>query len=282
MDVRVLGSDDAATLESFLRLHRDSSMFLRSNVRKAGLEFKGERYQATYVAGYREGRLMGVVAHSWSGMLTLQAPEAIEEIVSRCVEASGRKVVGLSGPLEQVRRARRALRLEGVATAMEADEALYVLELSALVLPPALSEGQVACRPPLPEERNTLCAWRHAYSVETLGGSDTAAAREAAASSIDMQMAEGNVWVVVTHGEPVSLAGFNATLPDIVQLGGIYTPPALRGRGYAKAAVAGALQVAIERGATRAVLFTDNPSAMRSYQAVGFRRAGDYGLVLLK
>jgi predicted GNAT family acetyltransferase len=71
-------------------------------------------------------------------------------------------------------------------------------------------------------------------------------------------------------------------LPDIVQLGGIYTPPELRGRGYAKAAVDASLLAAIERGATRAVLFTNNPSAARSYEAVGFRRLGDYGLVLLK
>ena len=79
-----------------------------------------------------------------------------------------------------------------------------------------------------------------------------------------------------------SLAAFNAALPDIVQLGGIYTPPALRGRGYAKAAVAHSLLVARERGASRAVLFTENPSAARSYEAVGFRRTGDYSLVLLR
>jgi predicted GNAT family acetyltransferase len=70
-------------------------------------------------------------------------------------------------------------------------------------------------------------------------------------------------------------------LPDIVQLGGIYTPPAFRGRGYAKASVAASLLAARDRGATRAVLFTSNPSAARSYEAVGFQRLGDYGLILL-
>jgi len=29
------------------------------------------------------------------------------------------------------------------------------------------------------------------------------------------------------------------------------------------------------------VLFTDNPVASRAYEALGFRRAGEYGLVLL-
>ena len=44
--------------------------------------------------------------------------------------------------------------------------------------------------------------------------------------------------MAVEGGAPVSLSAINASLPDIVQLGGIYTPPDLRGRGYAKAAVA--------------------------------------------
>jgi predicted GNAT family acetyltransferase len=56
----------------------------------------------------------------------------------------------------------------------------------------------------------------------------------------------------------------------------------LRGRGYAKAAVAHSLLIARERGASRAVLFTENPSAARTYEAVGFRRTGDYSLVLLR
>jgi predicted GNAT family acetyltransferase len=71
-------------------------------------------------------------------------------------------------------------------------------------------------------------------------------------------------------------------LPDIVQLGGVYTPAELRGRGYAKCSVAGSLLAAREGGATRAVLFTQNPSAARSYEAVGFRALGQYGLVLLR
>jgi predicted GNAT family acetyltransferase len=78
------------------------------------------------------------------------------------------------------------------------------------------------------------------------------------------------------------LSAFNAALPDIVQLGGIYTPPALRGRGFAKIAVAASLAAARDRGVSRAVLFTNNPSAVRTYEAVGFRRTGDYSLVLLR
>ena len=75
---------------------------------------------------------------------------------------------------------------------------------------------------------------------------------------------------------------FNARLPDVVQLGGIFTRPEDRGRGYARRLVAGMLQHARADGAPRAVLFTgqDNLAAQRAYEAIGFEPIGLYGLVL--
>jgi predicted GNAT family acetyltransferase len=81
----------------------------------------------------------------------------------------------------------------------------------------------------------------------------------------------------------VSYSVFNATLPEIVQIGGVWTPSELRGRGYARSVVAGSLLAAREQGVRRAVLFADplNAAARAAYLALGFRIVGDYGLVLL-
>src|SRR5206468_11065013 len=83
---------------------------------------------------------------------------------------------------------------------------------------------------------------------------------------------------------PLSLHDALPILPEIVQIGGVWTPPELRGRGYGRAVVAGSLLAARERNVRRAVLFADprNTAAQRAYLALGFRIAGDYGLVLLK
>ena len=203
-------------------------------------------------------------------------------MVRACIAWSGRPVRGLAGPAEQVHRARVALGLENAPTALEGDEELYALDLSEIIVPHALSSGTVTCRPPHPGERDTLCAWRMAYDIELLGAIDSPESRHRAAAFLDAQIAEGNAWVALQDGVPVSLSAFNATLPEIVQLGGIYTPPELRGRGFAKVAVAGSLIAARDRGVSRAVLFTGNPSAVRTYKAVGFRHGSDYSLVLLK
>ncbi|RPJ79351.1 MAG: GNAT family N-acetyltransferase [Acidobacteria bacterium] len=188
----------------------------------------------------------------------------------------------MSGPLEQVHQVRRLLALDAAETTLQGDEGLYAVDLSDLVVPEALSTGAIACRAASSNERDTLCAWRLAYDIEALGATDTPDQRARASAFLDAQIAGGNAWVAVEDNLPVSLAAFNAALPDIVQLGGIYTPPELRGRGFAKVAVAGSLLVAQERGASRAVLFTNNRSAVRSYTALGFSLVGEYSVVLFK
>lgn len=282
MNVRLLDSSDESLLEAFLAEHRDTSMFLRSNLRQAGLNFRPEPLYALYVAAIRSGQITGVVAHAWNGMILIQAPEEAGEIAKECVALSGRPVSGFTGPLEQVKTARVALGLESTPATMESDEWLYTLDLSNLIIPSALLHGITACRVPLEEEYETLREWRFDYDVETLGSPASDETRRRSTGYLDRQLAEGNVWVAVENDRPVSLSSFNATLPDIVQLGGIYTPLNLRGRGFAKVAVAGSLIAARERGVARAVLFTNNPSAARSYEAVGFRRVGNYGLVLFQ
>jgi len=57
--------------------------------------------------------------------------------------------------------------------------------------------------------------------------------------------------------------------------------PPLRGRGYARCAVAGSLLEARADGARRAILFTSNTSGRARVRTLGFTRAGEYGLLIL-
>jgi GNAT superfamily N-acetyltransferase len=255
-------------------------MFLRSNARRGGLVFQAQPFQATYVGAFRCGAIVGVVAHSWSGMVQVQAPALVTELTRACIDRSGRQVTGFSGPLQQVREATAALGLETAHATLRADEGLYALDLSDLIIPPALSAATIVCQPVAPHHRDVLCSWRLAYDIEVLGATDSPEQRKRAAEFLDKQTADGNAWVALDRGTLVSLSAFNATLPDMVQLGGVYTPPELRGRGFAKVAVAGSLLAGRERGASRAVLFTNNPSAVRTYEALGFARVGDFSLIL--
>lgn len=282
-ELRLLRPGDEPALDGFLARHADTSMFLRSNVRSAGLVDRGEPLEATYVAAFEDGRIVAVAAHCWNGMLLIQAPEHAPAVARAAVERSRRAVVGVSGPWTHVVAARETLGLATAPALKDSRDELYVLELSRLVVPDTLGTGELRCRRPDPDELEHLIDWRVQFAVAALGAVDGAELRRASRADILLWHARGGDWVAVRGTTPVAYAAFNATLPEIVQVGSVWTPPAERGRGYARAVVAGALLAARRQGVSRAVLFVEpgNAAARRAYVALGFARAGDYGLLLL-
>jgi predicted GNAT family acetyltransferase len=132
------------------------------------------------------------------------------------------------------------------------------------------------------KDRDELTAWRHDYLCETLGATPGEPTRKRAGEEIARAVEEGRAFVLAMADNILAYAGFNATLPDMVQVGGVYSPPAERGLGYARAATHGALLAARARGVKRAILFTaeENIPAKRCYEGLGFQRVGDYGIVI--
>jgi predicted GNAT family acetyltransferase len=63
----------------------------------------------------------------------------------------------------------------------------------------------------------------------------------------------------------------------VVRVGPVWTPPDLRGRGYASALVAATTALALERGARRCMLFADvaNATSNAIYRRIGFERVAD-------
>jgi predicted GNAT family acetyltransferase len=94
----------------------------------------------------------------------------------------------------------------------------------------------------------------------------------------------GNSWILEDGGRPVSTSSFNTRIKEVVQVGGVWTPPGLRSRGYGRGAVAASLLSEREKGVHAAILFTgeENIPAQKAYEALGFELIGDYRITLLK
>jgi len=277
--VRLLHGGDQAALEAFLAAHADSSMFLLANSRKGGLVDGGLPLQATYAAAFEGARIVAVAAHSWLGTVLLQAPVRLGEVVRAAVAASGRRVKGLLGPYSQALEAAEALGASEVRH--EGRELLYALDLRALRIPEPLDSGRVRCRRPRDPELPLLTGWRADYVLEARVEDQGPDLRARSAVSIELLHADGADFLLEEAGSPVAYCCYNARTAEAVQIGGVWTPVPLRGRGYARCVVAGALQAAASQGASRAVLFTPeaNLRARRSYQSLGFSVVGDYGLI---
>jgi predicted GNAT family acetyltransferase len=239
---RILEPGDEAALEAFLLRHAASSMFLRSNARLAGLADHGEPFQGTYAAAFDGADIVAVVGHFWNGNIILQAPDHLEALLGLVVSQSGRKVKGIVGPWEQANAARRQLGLDTEAAHLFSREILMSLALDRLVVPEPLAGGRVQCRKPRKDEAEWLTVCRRDYQIEAVGRTDGPDLLEECREETRRDYAD---WTVLTDGaSPLACTRFNARLPDTVQVGGVFTPPDLRGRGYARAAVAGSLLAA--------------------------------------
>ena len=74
------------------------------------------------------------------------------------------------------------------------------------------------------------------------------------------------------EGRPVALAGILRRTRDAAAIAEVYTPPALRGRGYAGAATAAVVERIYAEGRTTVCLYCDlrNPASRRCYAKLGF------------
>ncbi|MBD2517828.1 GNAT family N-acetyltransferase [Nostoc sp. FACHB-973] len=283
--LKVLQPGDEPLLEAFLSEHADTSMFLRSNWRAAGLVDQGARFQGTYIAAYINEAIVAVAAHFWNGMVIVQAPVHLAEVVQVAVTESGHPIAGISGPAAQVEATKSVLGLSNRLTQLDESEILFSLTLADLQIPPALAAKEVQCRLPHADELELLSEWCAAYNIEALGQTETPNLRPACRQVIEARQATSMHWILLAENTPVSYSAFNASLPDIVQIGGVWTPPALRGKGYAKSVVAGSLLEVRSHGVKRAILFTsqDNQAAQAVYRGIGFLPTGEkYGLVLFE
>jgi hypothetical protein len=85
------------------------------------------------------------------------------------------------------------------------------------------------------------------------------------------------VWLWEDEGRAVSMAAYSGPTPHGIRIGGVYTPPEVRARGYASACVAALTKLLLEGGRRFCFLYTDlsNPTSNSIYQRVGYRPISD-------
>ncbi|MCK0126354.1 GNAT family N-acetyltransferase [Gelidibacter sp. F2691] len=275
--IRLAQAGDEPAIEAFLAGHAETSMFLRSNLLKFGL-FNREHGNATEYWLTGEGWIDGVFGMSNAGFVMSQAPDAGQSHWDAlAAKVTGRQLVGITGEAHQVEAAKRALGVTGSDWALESPEPLYRLPLSDLLIPN--TPGTI--RAPIEADRDLIFTWTRAYSAE-LHMSSPERLDEEAKGRTDRALATGDVRILEIGGQPVAMTAINARLPEMIQIGGVYTPPELRGNGYARRVVALHLAQERNKGVATAILFASGPAACRAYEAIGFQCIGSYALAILK
>lgn len=256
---------DRAAVAALLDTDPGGTMFPRGNLAGLGVEAD------FWVSGDPVSAVVGLTR---SGRMVLPHGPGADWAGARAMLA-GHAVAGFAGRPDQVRALRAALGLEALPARFDSDEPGYALDLARLALPDCTG---TTLAPLTAADTATVLAWRAAYEVETFATPPEEAAanaRDALARWLDA----GSHRLLWRDGQAVALSGFNARLPDTVQVGGVYVPPEMRGQGLARRVVGLHLDEARRQGATRAVLFAASAPAERAYRALGFQPAGRFALI---
>jgi hypothetical protein len=118
-----------------------------------------------------------------------------------------------------------------------------------------------------------VARWIGEFSTEALPGGDMAKSRESAASRIALR--DVYLWESM---QPVSMAATTRPTTNGIGISLVYTPPGLRGKGYASACVAALSQRLLDSGRKFCCLFTDlsNPTSNHIYQSIGYTPVADF------
>jgi predicted GNAT family acetyltransferase len=119
-----------------------------------------------------------------------------------------------------------------------------------------------------------LVDWLQAFEAEALHsvGNGEDRARRIVEYRLTAERAGLMLWE--NDGQVVSVAGFGGETPNGIRIGPVYTPPDLRGRGYATALVAQLSSQLLAEGRRFCFLYTDlaNPTSNAIYERIGYVR----------
>jgi predicted GNAT family acetyltransferase len=121
-----------------------------------------------------------------------------------------------------------------------------------------------------------LAHWFVAFTEEALYGIEQAILEEVR-ERVKTRVETGMLYVWEDR-EPVCMLGTGRKSTNGISIGPVYTPPNVRGKGYASSGVARVSQLLLDQGRSYCTLFTDlaNPTSNRIYQNVGYRPICDY------
>lgn len=285
---RLLQEADAPALDYFLAPHTPWAYFMRSNIRRGGVDYQGQEYQADYFGIWCDDELCGLLAHSWIGSVQCFLPQT--EVVAPLIALWStqlmrvpRSIECLLGPAAHVTALKQACgwRAEDFRPHSE-NEQLFTLELTGMLKPRLLDLGDVIVRRAEHIDASTLSQWRFDFNIEAIGAEPSTALQEKSAAEVARRIAERELYVLTHRGVLKSFCGAGGFLPDWKIIGPVWTPPDERDKGYGRAVTAGALALLIQEGASHAVLFAGNPRAKRTYESIGFTARGDWKLSFFK
>lgn len=235
----------------------------------------GEYATTPYFAVVHDGeRVVAVAVRTPPSNLvlsTIDEPAALTVLVDDA-QALWPDLPGVLGGTQDARRfAELWTARTGRTATLRTAERVFRLER---VIRPRPASG--AMRLAEPRDRARIASWFVAFGAEALRLTQDLARMEAFTDRFIARIG-GRAMYLWDDGGTVCMTGASAVTPQGSRVGPVYTPPHLRGRGYASALVAAVSQTELDAGRRFCFLFTDlaNPTSNKIYRDIGYEPVCD-------
>jgi uncharacterized protein len=139
------------------------------------------------------------------------------------------------------------------------------------VLPIPMPPGDP--RPATPGDRDLVLAWMREFAAEAIPHQPESERQERLFEQRLVGSPRHGLWLWEDAGRPVSMSGYGGETPNGIRIGPVYTPPELRGNGYATGLVSAQSRWLLESGRRFCFLYTDldNATSNALYRRIGYR-----------
>lgn len=267
---------------ALLRRHQETSLFLLGNRHDYGPVLTAHLNSGNFKVLLQNDEVAAVFVLTRRGNLLMQTDhrgEYADAILDACAEEPIRLegVLGdwrLIAPLWE----RFLERNPAVATSYRSREPLFRLSLAT-----AISAPELPVRLLVDDDFAAQDALRLAFDAEEgLPSQGSEVQRRVAFLE---KVRAGRWWGHFEGDRLVAMACLNTGVGDVGQVGGVYTVPERRRRGYSKAVMRQLIADSRERqGLKTLILFTGetNHEAQAMYRGLGFEQIGEFGMIFGK
>jgi predicted GNAT family acetyltransferase len=274
--LRVLGPRDLPEVRALLSRDPVTHCFVASRVLPSGLDawrMGGELW------GWTEGGELVSALYLGANLVPVETtPEARRAFADRC-RRIGRRCSSIVGPAQDVEVLWGMLADSwGPAREVRAHQPVMVIDPT----DPVLVDVDPLMRRVREDEIDVLVPACVAMFTEEVGVSPyEGGGAEIYRARITELVRQGRAFARIEDGRVVTKAEIGAVGDGVCQVQGVWTDPALRGRGLGLSAMAGVVHLAREIAPVVSLYVNDfNHVARHVYERVGFRETGSFATVL--
>lgn len=280
MEIQAVDAKNEVLVLEFLERYEDTSQFLMNNLTNYGSTIGEAPHSGNFKVIVENNKVFGVFCLTKKGILLQQSIEDFSDLVYESCMAEAQPIKGIVGDWScQEAMFNKVCEMQPEFNpSFNSVEVLFSYKLSPE--DPRLEFNANSSRLSM-EDYDDFLPLRLGYLKE-LNLPDQLSADEKR-YLFESGVSNQTWWGMKIDEELVSIAGLNSSSASIGQVGGVYTKPSHRRKGYSRSLMFHMLKDCLElHGHNKSILFTgeEDRHAYKLYESMGYDRVGKFALIL--